>query len=342
MEFASTPEVCGLNQRRFANQGVPADPEQQLVRLTKLRNERPRSRFLRASILLMVLLSGYAWTSGEIAVGDLFSARRMENLQRFLEKEATPRPLRESIVGIVPGTGIPSEQTSQISLLFDWAGDLWHRTGAEAVVATSWIAILAMVLAGCYGLLSSPFGARTLMHSDPFLGDSRGWVWRLTSSTFRMLAVFMRAIPEFVWAFLFLSMLGRSAWPAVLALWIHNAGILSRLSADMLEDLPARPARSLRMLGATRAQIAIGSMFSTGLPRFLLYFFYRLETCVREATVLGMLGVISLGYWIEDARARGHYDEMLYLVSLGAMMVLIADWLSWWARRLVRNSGLKK
>jgi phosphonate transport system permease protein len=336
-----------MSGRRFADSNGPVDSSLQLARLTELRAIRPRSSFLRVSLLLIVILVGYAWSSGEIAVGDLFSPRRMENLQRFLQQEATPRPLRSPVADhgtaepLGPMIGV-DQSGSQLEKFSRWAFELWNTTGAEAVIATSWIAILAMVLAGCYGMLSSPFGARTLMHADPYLGDRRGWPWRTVSSAIRMLAVFMRAIPEFVWAFLFLSMLGRSAWPAVLALSIHNAGILSRLGADMIEDLPSRPSRSLRMLGATRSQIAIGSMFSTGLPRFLLYFFYRLETCVREATVLGMLGVISLGYWIEDARARGHYDEMLYLVSLGAMMVLTADALSWWARRLVRNSGLIK
>ena len=76
------------------------------------------------------------------------------------------------------------------------------------------------------------------------------------------------------------------------------------------------------------------------LPRFLLFFFYRFETCVREATVLGMLGIYSLGYWVDEARSRGRYDEMLFLVALGALLVLAADFVSWWARRAVRLSGL--
>jgi ABC-type phosphate/phosphonate transport system permease subunit len=59
---------------------------------------------------------------------------------------------------------------------------------------------------------------------------------------------------------------------------------------------------------------------------------------VREATVLGMLGVVSLGYWIQDARARQFHDEMLLLVALGAVIVLIADILSQLARSWVRRA----
>jgi ABC-type phosphate/phosphonate transport system permease subunit len=59
---------------------------------------------------------------------------------------------------------------------------------------------------------------------------------------------------------------------------------------------------------------------------------------VREATVLGMLGIVSLGYWIQDARARQQYDTMLFLVLIGAALVLAGDLASTLARRWVRRA----
>ncbi|MEO1367496.1 MAG: hypothetical protein AAFX50_10000, partial [Acidobacteriota bacterium] len=73
--------------------------------------------------------------------------------------------------------------------------------------------------------------------------------------------------------------------------------------------------------------------------RFLLFFFYRWETCVREATVLGMLGIASLGFWILEARARNFYDEMFFFVLLGALLVLIGDVVSALSREAVRRAG---
>ena len=64
-------------------------------------------------------------------------------------------------------------------------------------------------------------------------------------------------------------------------------------------------------------------VYPGALGRFLLYFFYRWETCVREATVLGMLGIVSLGRLITDSRVRMREDEMLFYVLLGASLVLI-------------------
>ena len=50
-----------------------------------------------------------------------------------------------------------------------------------------------------------------------------------------------------------------------------------------------------------------------------------------------MLGISSLGFWIQDARARNHYDEMFFLILLGGTLVLIGDLLSAGAREWVRR-----
>ena len=94
---------------------------------------------------------------------------------------------------------------------------------------------------------------------------------------------------------------------------------------------------ALRALGATRSQIVFSAFYPLAFSRFLLFFLYRWETCVREATVLGMLGISSLGFWIQDARARNHYDEMFFLILLGGTLVLIGDLLSAGAREWVRR-----
>ena len=101
--------------------------------------------------------------------------------------------------------------------------------------------------------------------------------------------------------------------------------------------MPPAAARALAAAGASRSQTA-AAVFPSLLPRLLLYFFYRWETCVREATVLGMLGVLSLGSLIRDARAGNLYDELFFYVLLGALMVLAGDLLSALARGLVRRA----
>ncbi|MFT4539627.1 MAG: phosphonate transport system permease protein [Planctomycetota bacterium] len=300
------------------------------TRLEELWRERPCSRFLQVSLWIIGLAIVVAWSSGVIGVGEMFTEQRARNLTRFIDNELTPYPLRD--------------RDWSLGELAAWAREIFVDRGWEAMSATLWIALLAIVLAGIIGLVLAPLGAMSLSSRDPYLLESESPGRReahgfgsIISGTVRIFFIALRAIPEYIWAYLFLAMLGSSAWPAVLALAIHNAGILGRLGSDTIENLDRSPLRSLRMLGADRTQLAAFGVFPLALPRYLLYFFYRFETCVREATVLGMLGVVSLGYWISDARARGMYDEMLLLVGLGALLVLLGDISSQVARGVLRR-----
>lgn len=225
-----------------------------------------------------------------------------------------------------------------------WIGNQMHLYGWRGMATTLEISVLAIVMAGAIGALLGSFGARNLMSAHPFVphataghGACSHALDRVAQAV-RILCILLRAIPEYIWAYLLLAMLGNSAWPAILALAIHNSGILGRLGGETIENLPPEPLRALSMAGATRKEIAVAGVFPMALGRYLLYFFYRFETCVREATVLGMLGIVSLGYFIFEARAHDQYDELIFLVLLGGVLVMLADILSDLARRWLRRS----
>lgn len=299
--------------------------------IRNLRGARPRSRVLRGSVALLAVWTAYAWLGGDLDLLDFFSSRRLANLERFVGTELWPHALRGAGSSWLDYAG--------------WARERWDERGADATWTTLLIAVAAMSLAGVGAWLLAPLTARNLCAVSP--PDARdgprdarlGALLGLVRWSARGLAVLMRAVPEYILAFLLLAALGaETAWPAVLALALHNGGILARLTGESLENLDPAPLRALAGVGAGRRGLLLFAAAPMVLGRFLLYFFYRLETCVREATVLGMLGVVSLGYWISDARTRQHYDEMVFLVGLGVVLVLFADLTSVLVRRWLRRS----
>jgi len=298
------------------------------LRVRRLRRGRPRRRFVRFSAWAFALLAIYCWLAGNFRV-DLLAERRLRNVRRFLG-ELVPYPLRDGF---------------DLRSAVDWAAGLLSERGLEAAGTTLAIAVAAICLAGLVGATLSLPAARNIASPEAFLDDTRAparWLralWVGVVYLTRVLLIFLRSIPEYVWAFLLVSMIGPSAWPAVLALAIHNAGILGKLGGEVVENLESRSLAALRGLGATRRQIVLAAVFPAAFSRFLLFFFYRWETCVREATVLGMLGIVSLGYWIQDARARNQYDTMIFLVGIGVAIVLVGDLVSTVARRGLRDSA---
>jgi len=276
---------------------------------------RPKDRFLRGSLVFASLLLLGAVATRDGALSELWSPRALRNLARFLEEV---RPT--------------------------WTVAWWREAVPFAAVTnTVALAVAATGLATGAGALLSIGAAGTITTPEPWLASARPpsssarWVWHGARISTRFVLVILRAIPEYIWAFLLVALLGLGAWPAVLALALHNAGILGKLFAETLEDAAPSAPRALRSAGASRLQIVGAALIPTVLNRWLLYLFVRWETCIREATVVGMLGVVSLGWFVSDARSRTHYDEMVALVAVGSVLILIGDAVSLWLRGRLRR-----
>jgi len=298
--------------------------------IKQLKRTAPRWKLTRALLWATLALILISWSPSLLGINaaNLTSPSktidRTERLAYFFTK-ITPSPVRES--------GSWSE-------VIPWASDLWKNNGHEALINTLAMATAAIALSAFAAWCILPWGSRVLASNTP-LGVTNGkanpfskWSWRIISNTVRMFFVVSRAIPEYIYAYLLIGMLGISAWPLVFALALHNFGILGRLWGEVIENQPPAPARQLRHTGGSRLQCYIQSYLPLSFNRFLMYLFYRWETCVREATVLGMLGFASLGLQIQLARNFSRaYDEMLFYVLLGSAVIFIGDILSLYLRR---------
>ena len=271
--------------------------------LDELRRTRPRDWFLRISAIGFAALLLGAWLLVDIGWPDPERASR--NLARF-----------------------GSEIWPPFSL--DW---LARVVRLDVIANTVAIAIVGTGLATVGGALAVAVASRTVAAPDPWVSEApRSGSWALLRGVARLGLLFLRSIPEYVWAFLLVALLGLSAWPAVLALAIHNTGILGRLFTETVDDVEPAAPRVLRGLGGGRLAVFATGVVPQVQGRWLLYVFVRWESCVREATVVGLVGVVSLGWAIREARARTHYDEMVGLVAVGALLILASDALSLWLR----------
>ncbi len=278
-----------------------------------LKKKRSRSWFLRLSGLAALLLVTVCWLSEERWTSDLPKEQRAENLTRFFHE-------------IVP---YPVQQSGNWADALPWlGGHLWPE-GLDALHRTFHLGSSAILLATGLTLLLLPWSSRA-MAGERVLGVWQGcsaWIWlrKGVGLLIRFAAVVGRSLPEYVVAFLLLQIFGPSAWPLVLALAFHNWGILTRLNGEVMENHRCAGAEVDFATGASRWATFAGGWFACGFNRVLLFLFYRWETCIREATILGMLGVSSLGLLIRDARLSHYYDDLLLFVALGALLVFAGD-----------------
>ena len=318
-------EWWGGQIRRKLTQGVPSRgrsvEEKTLVQLWR---QRGRSRFLQVTgggivgLVLLAWLLDSDWGSG------LSFTQRWENLQRF-GGELVPYPVQES---------------GDWSQLWGWLLHLWVEKGREALWLTFHLGTASVLLAGAMALLGLVLSARTLSVPNPrevFL--DRGVVQVVLGKLLRFLAVLGRSAPEYLLAFLLLQVFGPTMWALILALAVHNGGILSRLGSEVVDNHKSDAAQVMLAAGGSRTATFLGVLLPEGLNRMVLFLFYRWETCIREATILGMLGVGSLGFLISEARVSFFYDELLVWIFLGAGLVFLGDLSSDVVRTRLRLRG---
>jgi len=331
MALVLITEWWGARVRRCLTVAAPSrvarfkDKEGGLLALWK---GKPQWRFLRFSALVTLLIVLMAWFGGESLQSDLSVAQREQNFERFLDK-AKPWPVQQGEgLGAVP----------------EWFWERFTEQGWEGMWRTFLIGSCGGILAGVGAALMVLLAVRTLSKGHPLevgmasdcVHGVRAWL----ASGWRGAFVLLRSIPEYVLAFLLMALFGVSPWPLILALAIHNAGILGRLWAEVAENADGRAVGAGQVMlatGAKRGAVFYGALLPGTFNRFLLFFFYRWESCLREATIMGVLGVVSLGYLIDGAKTRFFYDDLLLYVILGAGLVILADVVSQIVRARLRE-----
>lgn len=153
----------------------------------------------------------------------------------------------------------------------------------------------------------------------------------------RLLLNALRSIPELVWAALLVIAAGLGPFPGTLALAVHTAGVLGRLFADTLENLPSAPADALRANGASAVQAFLYATAPQAAPQFISYTLYRWENNIRAATVLGVVGAGGLGQMLYVHLSWFQMQQVATVLIAMVLLVLLVDIASYAARqRLTR------
>jgi phosphonate transport system permease protein len=144
-----------------------------------------------------------------------------------------------------------------------------------------------------------------------------------------------RAINELVFAVLFVVAVGLGPFAGVMAIFVHNLGIISKLFSEAVEASDPRPVEGIRATGATRLQEVIYGIVPQVLPLWLSYGLYRFESNVRSATVLGIVGAGGIGQLLFENIRGFYYAETAAIMIVMVVTVAIIDMISQRLRKVL-------
>ncbi|HET8994956.1 MAG TPA: phosphonate ABC transporter, permease protein PhnE [Rhodococcus sp. (in: high G+C Gram-positive bacteria)] len=155
-------------------------------------------------------------------------------------------------------------------------------------------------------------------------------------SFFRMLIVVVRGIPELILAIIFVVVSGLGAVAGTLALAVGAVGLLSKLVADSLEETDTDVQDALRTAGASEIQVFFGATLRQSAPAFIAHTMYLLDSNIRSATLLGVVGAGGIGFLLLNASRVNQFDVVTTILILMVAVVLAVEALSMWLRKVVR------
>jgi phosphonate transport system permease protein len=145
----------------------------------------------------------------------------------------------------------------------------------------------------------------------------------------------LRSIPELVWASILLIAAGLGPFAGTLALAAHTTGVLGRLFADAMENLPPAPEATLRTNGAAPMTAFFYATLPQVLPQMLSYTLYRWENNIRAAAILGVVGAGGLGQMLKYHLSLFQMQQAASVIIAMLLMVALVDAISFWLRRMM-------
>ncbi|CAH0992972.1 hypothetical protein SIN8267_03111 [Sinobacterium norvegicum] len=255
--------------------------------------------WLRPALIPLYLIAA-------VALLPAFAGTADNALWRFISQDIIPYPLQNGVDG------------SAIAALWPWLSSLMTNTGWLAIVNTLILTVAATAVSALLCLALFPLASNRI--DNPviaFVGKA-------------MLVVF-RATPELLFVFIILLMTGPSMLPALIALALHNGALLAFLLAKELDNIDT----------SEHETRGVNGWCYFWLPRvfgpFLSLLLYRTEHILRESAIVGIIGITTLGFYIDSGFEDLHFDTAFFFIVITALLTLVTDSISRRAQRYIGN-----
>ena len=153
----------------------------------------------------------------------------------------------------------------------------------EPMLETFRIAVLGATIGCLLALPISFLASRVTAGNRVVLAFTRG------------LLSIVRAIPDILWALLFVAAVSIGALPGILALVVFNIGVVVKLLSETIDGVDPGPIEAARASGANSVQAIRWAVLPQVLPNYVAYSLYAFELNIRASTVLGIVGAGGIG-----------------------------------------------
>jgi phosphonate transport system permease protein len=158
----------------------------------------------------------------------------------------------------------------------------------------------------------------------------------LVSNIVRQVLNGIRAFPELILAIaIFIPIAGLGPVAGTLAIGLHSAGTLGKLTAEAIEGIDPGPVEAARAVGGRGLQVQRWGVLPQVLPELIGFWLYRFEINIRASAVLGVVGAGGIGFLLQQTIVFGRWPQAGTAILVVIVATIIVDTISGGIRRRI-------
>lgn len=143
----------------------------------------------------------------------------------------------------------------------------------------------------------------------------------------------VRAIPDILYALIFVAAVGIDPIAGIAALVLFNIGVVAKLLSETVDGIDQGPIEAARAAGANRTQAVRTSVLPQVLPNYVAYSLYTFELNIRASTVIGIVGAGGIGNLLFTQYRFFNWSNVSVIVIELFVLVMLIEFASIWLRR---------
>ena len=151
----------------------------------------------------------------------------------------------------------------------------------------------------------------------------------------RFLMVLSRSVHEIVWALIFVSAVGLGALPGILAIAMRSVGFISKITAEAIENIDAKPVEAIRAVGGNQFQVMYYGILPQIYPVVLATVIFEWDINIRRSAVMGLVGAGGLGLLFFRQMNSFNYGGVTMVILAILFLILLGEIISHYLRKAV-------
>ncbi|MBP1327587.1 phosphonate transport system permease protein [Leucobacter exalbidus] len=145
----------------------------------------------------------------------------------------------------------------------------------------------------------------------------------------------IRAVPDLVFALMFVSAVGLGPFAGILAMTLGSLGSIGKIYAEAMESVDDGPIIAMKSVGASHRQTIQYGVLPQAAPLLVSYTLLLFEGSVRGATMLGLVGAGGIGLELTTAMRMYDYGHLSAIIICIIVVVTVIDQASAFIRRRI-------